>query len=152
MTTGPGDFTGMKKARLQAEVEEQQTREAERLAMATASAQRSSSNEIVDYTKPRPKVRKEPTGPGVKREAPVKDLTGDAGKVGAVTDVLVQDEEDEEPVYVRPTSVLIRARYDLENVTIGHGTLYNFEAGRRYRVPWNVAEHLGERDLVDVLE
>lgn len=37
---------------------------------------------------------------------------------------------------------------DLENVTIGAGNHYTFEAGRKYKVPANVADHLTEKGYV----
>lgn len=45
-------------------------------------------------------------------------------------------------------NVTIRVNEDLENVTIGAGTLYNFEAGRRYSVPKNIADHLEEKGYI----
>lgn len=51
-------------------------------------------------------------------------------------------------VQIADTSVEIRVNSTLENVTIGQGTDYTFEEGRRYKVPQHVADHLEERGLV----
>ena len=169
MAKSPGDFTGKQKARLQKEVAEKQQEEAKRLSMITAEENQAKSNEVIDYTNQK-KTRLKPTGPGTQQDPdPVdyseggdqRDLTTATG--GAqdpapepVTDEVIDTTREPEavapqPVTVQPTSVLVRARYDLPQVTIGHGNHYDFEAGRRYRIPYDAAVQLSERDLVDVL-
>lgn len=44
--------------------------------------------------------------------------------------------------------VTIRVNEDLDNVTIGVDNHYNFQAGRQYKVPKNVADHLEEKGYV----
>lgn len=64
----------------------------------------------------------------------------------------------ENPAQVRNTSAqtvaqnrTVRSHADLEDVTIGAGTSYTFERGRKYIVPHNVAHHLAERGYVEIL-
>ena len=149
MATSPGDFTGRQKARLQKEAAERQAEEAQRLTMITADQERAKSDEVVDYTNVE-KTRLKPTGPGTQKDPEPVDLSGEAKD--EVIDTSRGEVAVAEPVKVERTAVLVRARYDLEQVTIGHGNHYNFEAGRRYRIPEDAAIHLSERELVDVLQ
>ena len=169
MAKSPGDFTGKQKARLQKEAAERQQEEASRLSMITVQENQAKSNEVIDYTK-KEKVRQQPTGPGTQVDPEPVDMTEDGdhrqpredlttatggGVTEPVTDEVIDTTREPEvvaqPVIAQPESVMIRARYDLPQVTIGHGNHYDFEAGRRYRVPYNAAQHLAERDLVDIL-
>lgn len=70
-------------------------------------------------------------------EAQVLDLTGNPDAPVVVDEVQVVSDEDED-------SVVIRTNEDLEKVTIGQRT-YDFVAGRKYKVPRNVAFHLEEK-------
>lgn len=149
MATSPGDFTGRQKARLQKEAAERQAEEAQRLTMITADQERAKSDEVVDYTNVK-KTRLKPTGPGTQQDPEPVDLSGEAKD--EVIDTSRGEVAVAEPVKVERTAVLVRARYDLEQVTIGHGNHYNFEAGRRYRIPEDAAIQLSERELVDVLQ
>lgn len=74
-------------------------------------------------------------------EDEVVDLTADPAPSTDEVDYL------EEPEYVEG-DVVIRALVDLEQVTIGVGTEYNFKAGRRYKVPAHVARHLASQNLI----
>lgn len=166
MATSPGDFTGKQKAKLQKEAEERQQEEASRLSMITAQEQKTKSNEVIDYTQKREKVRKQETGPGTQADPEPVDLSegGDHREVlttatGSSSPEPVKDEvidtsrgDAVQPVVVEKRSVLVRARYDLPQVTIGHGNHYDFEAGRRYRISQDAAIQLSERDLIDILE
>ncbi|MGW1180153.1 hypothetical protein [Streptomyces drozdowiczii] len=49
---------------------------------------------------------------------------------------------DEGPVEIPPETVNIRIACDLEKVTIGQGTAFDFREGQVYRVPLHVAQHL----------
>lgn len=51
-------------------------------------------------------------------------------------------------VEVRDAFTTIRTNCDLEQVTIGKGTSFDFEMGMRYRVPVHVADHLEEKGLL----
>lgn len=48
----------------------------------------------------------------------------------------------EGPVDIPPESVNIRIACDLEKVTIGQGTEFDFKEGQVYTVPLHVAQHL----------
>ena len=54
----------------------------------------------------------------------------------------VQDVEVEEPVRE------FRVNTKIENMTIGHGTSYDFEEGRKYRAPHHVYSRLDELGYV----
>ena len=166
MVKSPGDYTGRQKAKLQQEAQERQEQEASRLTMITAEESKAKSNEVIDYTNKK-KVRKQETGPGTKVDPEPVDLSegGDHREArgeltSATTPEPVLDEvidTSQEPrrsraTVVEKTSVLVRARYDLPEVTIGHGNHYDFEAGRRYRISQDAAIQLSERDLIDILE
>lgn len=51
-------------------------------------------------------------------------------------------EADPQPVQVAPEFATIRVNCDLEKVTIGQGTAFDFKEGQVYRVPYHVALHL----------
>lgn len=163
MAASPGDFTGKQKEALARKHAEEQQQRAGEMSMITAQQEAKKTREVVDYTK--------------KQQAPAPDPgpvdytveTGSDEENDPVIDAIVASaaESDDEPaaptavrgeaqtpapVRVEKTSRLIRARYDLPQVTIGHGNTYDFEEGRQYRVPPNVANHLAERELVDILQ
>ncbi|MCA1781846.1 MAG: hypothetical protein ABR616_10920 [Dermatophilaceae bacterium] len=166
MAKSPGDFTGKQKARLQKEAQEKQAKESNRLSMITAEDNSAKSNEVIDYTNVK-KTVKQPTGPGTQVDPEPVDLSEGGDQRGEVTTATSGDKAPEpvtdevidtarsrpqrDPIHLDPESVLVRARYDLPQVTIGHGNHYDFEAGRRYKIPYDAAIQLSERDLVDVL-
>ncbi|MGW3763109.1 hypothetical protein [Streptomyces sp. NPDC005131] len=49
---------------------------------------------------------------------------------------------EEGPVEIPPETVHIRIACDLEKVTIGQGTAFDFKEGQVYSVPLHVAQHL----------
>lgn len=49
---------------------------------------------------------------------------------------------EEGPVEIPPENVNIRIACDLEKVTIGQGTAFDFKEGQVYTVPLHVAQHL----------
>jgi hypothetical protein len=158
MANSPGDFTGKEKARLAAENAEEQQRRAAEMSMITAAAETNKTREVVDYTQPKQAPPPEDTGPIDLTEA--TEPSGD-DDIDAIVDATREDapeapvQREVTPVVqhrVERTSVLVRARYDMPAVTVGHGTNYDFEEGRQYRVPPNVANHLNERALVDILQ
>ncbi|WP_030660963.1 hypothetical protein [Streptomyces rimosus] len=58
-------------------------------------------------------------------------------------------EVEESPVVVSEKLYEMRVTEDLEDVTIGYGNVYNFEAGRTYKnVPGLVYNHLREKGYV----
>ncbi|MDJ0463131.1 hypothetical protein [Streptomyces sp. H27-C3] len=55
---------------------------------------------------------------------------------------------EEAPVVVGESTRELRVVEDLENVTIGYGNTFSFEAGRTYKVPAFVYNHLAEKGYV----
>lgn len=162
-----GDYTGKQKARLMQEAQQQQVEQAQRVAMATVVAEREATTEVVDYTAEE-EAPVPDTGPvdltvqpaDEEPDETIEQLVSRVGgapspdAVAGPVDLVEETETSsppEPPVIVEKTKTLIRARYDLDNVTVGRGTNYSFEEGRQYYVPPHVAEHLAERDYVDVL-
>lgn len=162
--TSPGDFTGRQKNKLAKEAQLQQAEAAKTVSMVTAAEEKAKSAEVVDYTKEKQPAPVD-TGPVdltvtnaddddetiAKIVASTDDEAPAAGTVGEPTDLTAEPQIPVEPVRVEKQKVLIRSKYDLPQVTIGKGTFYDFEEGRQYYVPPNVARHLNERDYVDVL-
>lgn len=54
----------------------------------------------------------------------------------------VSEAVEEGPVEIPPETVRIRIACDLEKVTIGQGTSFEFKEGQVYELPLNVAQHL----------
>lgn len=69
----------------------------------------------------------------------VVDVTKHSEAPVVVDEVEVVESEDD--------GVVIRVNEDLQEVTIGDST-YNFLAGRKYKVPRNVAFHLEEKGRI----
>lgn len=165
MASSPGDFTGKQKEALAKQHAEEQQKRAGEMAMVTAAQEVQKNREVVDYTKAKPEPAP-PAGP-VDLTVPPEEREGDEDPI--IAEILAEqgDQAPSSPLPFRHPSaqpvapsattvereaVLVRARYDLEQVTIGHGNTYDFEEGRQYKVPPNVANHLAERALVDVLQ
>ncbi|MFF1693119.1 hypothetical protein ACFVXC_05755 [Streptomyces sp. NPDC058257] len=53
-----------------------------------------------------------------------------------------EEAAEQGPVEIPPETVNIRIACDLEKVTIGQGTHFDFKEGQVYQVPLNVAQHL----------
>lgn len=53
----------------------------------------------------------------------------------------VEELEEDEPDVVTGARI-IRTNIDIDNTVIGQGNYYTFVAGKKYRVPQHVAEHL----------
>ena len=59
--------------------------------------------------------------------------------------------ENPEPsgeVEVRRPHRVIRVNSTIEQMTFGHGNTYDFEAGRQYKVPADLADHLEAKGFV----
>lgn len=74
-----------------------------------------------------------------KMETEITDLTENPGKATVI------DEIEDLGVTTADDSVVIRVAENLDFVTIGAGNHYSFEAGKKYKVPANVAQHLKEK-------
>lgn len=56
--------------------------------------------------------------------------------------------EPEGPVQVRQPHRTVRINTDLQQVSYGAGTSYDFEAGRSYKLPADFADHLDKQGFV----
>lgn len=155
-----GDITGRKAAKLTAELEEEKKREAQRVAQAT-KVREDGKEEVVNLVRQQPK-RKGPepevieVQDGSPREeeepdATVEALVADADQPAPREVGGIVREQRGGPTIVEPETAIIRANYDLEQVTVGAGNHYDFEEGRKYEVPLNVAKHLAQKEIVDIL-
>jgi len=159
-TAGAGDFTGRQKQKLAEQHAQEQQQRATEVALATAAEDRKKQAEIVDYTQPAPPPPPEDTGPVDLTVTPddesdptIESIVASTKQQAKPADVEERVETSgEQPVEVERPSRRVRARFDLNKVTVGRGTFYDFEAGRKYIVPPHVAQHLAERELVDVLD
>ncbi|WNI17631.1 hypothetical protein [Actinacidiphila sp. ITFR-21] len=61
---------------------------------------------------------------------------------GRTIQTVSEEAAEEGPVDIPPTTVNIRIACDLEKVTIGQGTDFDFKEGQVYTVPLHVAQHL----------
>lgn len=157
-----GDFTGKQRARLDRERAAQKAARAGEMSMVTGM-QEQAKGDTVDYTDQKQGRKR---GRKSASKAPIKNLTTgeeheDPTIAAIVGDTVEPDpdalhpeylgEDDEGAEVVRRPNVEIRSMADLEQVTIGIGTEYNFEYGRKYIVPYNVAFHLHEQGYCEVL-
>lgn len=115
-----GDFTGRQKAKLQAEHAEELAKREKELSLINQQEQEFRSNSTVDLTQGSPII-----------------LDGD--------DVQELDGEAELSETAYRT---IRVNQDVEQMTVGAGTSYDFVVGQKYRVPRHIADHLEEKGLV----
>lgn len=149
-TAKPGDQTGRKKVQLQAEHAKEQKEAAARMATATIEAEKV-KDEVVDYTAPATAPAREPEfveldgSPEVMEDVDpvVAAVVAQAKKQPAATQV--GGVEDVTPTLVQDEKVKVVALADLPRCTIGAGNVYSFEEGRKYVVPRNVFEFLGQR-------
>ena len=137
-SANPRDLTGKRKQQLEAQKAADQELAAQQMAMATAAVAVQHRDEVIDYS------QGGTSSPGI--------LPGEEPEI--VEDV----------IEVTPEFVEIRVNSPIEDMVFGRqvvtmdipgengevhtvetgGTLqfYNFEEGRRYKVPWALAEHL----------
>ena len=168
----PGDATGKRQAHLEAEVIEEQDRQDE---LTTVSRQQREAEleEEIDYTgeEDRAKDRHKTKSKEEERaEAQVVDESGSSYDLNAKIEALRESDDPADRalaedydrmrrereantttqgvVEVGQSSVRIRTNADIQNMTLGVGTNYNFKAGEWARVPAHVAQHLEERDLL----
>lgn len=154
-----GDFTGRQRARLDQERAAQKAARQDQITTITG-ARREAKQEVVDYTdqkqgrkRGRKSAAKAPvtnaeTGEQVE-DPTIAAIVGDADEPDP--EALHPEDMTEGPEIVERPNVEIKAMADLEQVTIGVGTEYNFEYGRKYIVPYNVAFHLSEQGYCEVL-
>lgn len=152
----PRDYTGVVKARLEAEVADEQAERAEEVTLMAQTAARRRATEVVDYTEGG-------------HAAPVQVQPGP--QRGVISDALAaQIEEIDGEVEVGPKKVRIRVNSPIEDMTYGRQVLkeavldergylveppqlgnlqfYSFEEGVTYLVPLELAIHLDELGYV----
>lgn len=115
-----GDYTGKMKAKLQAEHADELSKRENEIALINQQQQDFRERTTVDLTKGGPII-----------------LDGD--------DVQTLQSDDELDEAQHRT---IRVNQDIEQMTIGAGTSYDFVTGQKYRVPVHIANHLEEKGLV----
>lgn len=162
-TTSPGDSTGIKAEKLKAEAQAELKKRDGEIALARALEQerKDEVHDLVDggiY--------------GASNVDTVDEVVVDDGDEDDVT-IIEELKKSDDPavkrllsmfhrqkaraeadietqgvVNVDDATVVIRVNADIEQMTLGVGNHYNFEAGSRYRVPIHVARHLEEKGLV----
>lgn len=151
-----GDVTGRQKAQAAKEATKEQQEAAKRMAMATA-VEAEKKKEVVDLSGNTPEVvesnePQELDGTPVDVSEPdetVEQVVAKAaphpssGSVAAVVEQGVQVAEK--------TKLKVKALYDIEDATVGYGTSFTLEEGRRYILPRHVAEHFAEKELVEII-
>ena len=143
----PRDFTGRQKEQAEAQVAEERDQRATEVAMATAAEAARRDTEVVDYTKGGHQ------GPAQAQPSPVSVMSPEMAA-----------EIEEQAVEVGPQELTIRVNSPIDDMVYGreviseayqdaegnfrppvHGPLrfYTFAEGQRYRVPLDLALHLG---------
>lgn len=61
---------------------------------------------------------------------------------------VVVDSVEEVDASLSENSVIVRVNEDIDDMTLGVGTLYTFKMGQKYKVPKAVADHLEEKGLI----
>ena len=119
-----GDFTGKNKARLAQQFAEQQALAAQSKTLVTQVVQEGSDNVIDLFC-----------------DKDYENLVQlKQGENGEVTEVDVEDPKFK--------AVKFRASEDLDQITVGQGREFNLKAGRTYKAPRWVVEHLDAQGLV----
>lgn len=168
----PGDFTGRQKEVLQKEHEEAVEARREELGLITAGKQQVKDEGVINLMEGQPVLEGMEGVEGVELDAaarepqvverPVVPAEGTKLDGGGQASIDVYELPEERPQAAAPvgealtkdmanTPTLIRALYDIEDVTIGYGNNFTFREGYRYRVPRWVAAHLEEKGLALVL-
>jgi hypothetical protein len=146
-TTRAGDVTGREKAKLAEQHKaELDAREGEITLINSRAAE--AREQTVDLTGDE-KHFEQPVQPEIVQPADEDKVQAPAPRPATTPGVeVVEDEvevqEVEAPVKIRE----FRVNEDLENVTIGQGTNYNFYEGTKYRAPSHIYDHLEEKGYI----
>lgn len=153
-TIPPSDVTGRQKAELEKRLAAEIAKRAKEMAMA-AEVEQEEKSEVVDYTNPgdsRPAQTEEPLEVDEDFDPTIEAIVASAETNPEDFDTQSVDTIVEQVTIAdRHDAVLVRANVDMEQVTIGVGNHFDFEAGRKYRLPFNAARHLAENGHVDIL-
>ena len=133
-----GDFTGSQKAKLEEQHAAERAIRASELATISAADKQAASTETLDVTK-------NPALPTVVDE--VSDVTAEPVLKVAPRPVAPKADEVSLVEDVEGDGIVVRFNEDLQQVTIGD-RVYDFIAGRKYKVPRNVAFHLEEQGKI----
>ena len=158
----PVDFTDREKARLEDENDEERAEAEKRMALASERNAEVAQHGIHD-----PKTQELLEGPELvddedDEESPEGALdapriagppppeaqqrslvAGTQQSDGGMAVQLLEDEEEIEQEFK-----IGRVNTDLESVTFGHGNTFNFERGKKYRMPRDLYDHLDERGYI----
>jgi len=162
-----GDFTGNQKEVLQRQHEDAVNERRDELGLVTAGQQAIKDEGVIDLTSGQPVLEgtdklidTAARQPGVVEQEEVPE---EGTRIGSGTSTYdVMEMPDEKPKALAQAGevltpdllnspTLVRALYDLEDITIGYGNTFTFREGYRYRVPRWVAQHLEEKNLALVL-
>lgn len=170
-----GDFTGNKKAQLAQENADAVEARRQELGIVTEQTKAIKDEGVIDLMDGQPRLEHpdlEPDQevlidtaarePGVREEkTPAPEGTKLQSTTGPGTIEVFELEEERPQAAMAANEVLtkeamneptiIRALYDLEDITIGYGNTHTFREGYRYKVPRWVAAHLEEKQLCIVL-
>lgn len=146
-TKRAGDVTGRNADTLAQQAAAQKEEAASRMSMITATA-RKQDDEVVDLTD---EGHNEPVvQPEIVEQADQDKVQAPEARP-ATTPGVVEEVDDEvvtQDVEVQEKIVEFRVNEDLENVTIGQGTNYNFFEGKKYRAPKHIYNHLEEKGYI----
>lgn len=123
-----GDYTGQTKARLAHAAAEQSALAAQSMTMVSAAVQESRSNDVIDLFCDRDYENLQT------RTQTNSDGTADVVEVDTI-----------DPQF---KAVKFRASEDVEQVTVGQGREFTLQAGRTYKAPRWVVEHLDTQGVV----
>lgn len=150
----PGDVTGRKREELAREHSEEVKAREKELGLVNAAHRRSVDEDVIDpFSK---EIISDADGSVRPMEEPEEDAPKFIGSNTAdfAVEELPEPKTDTDPKIMRSDDqaylnekVVVRVNSDLEDVTLGAGNHFSFIAGRRYRVPRWVANHLEEKGL-----
>lgn len=144
-TVRAGDVTGREKAKLAEQHAAELAARQDEITLVQSKAQER-DDEVVDlsgdeYEEPiQPQVVEEADQDKVQTPEPKPATTGEVEEVEDEVEV----QEVETPVKIKE----FRVNEDLENVTIGQGTNFNFYEGKKYRAPAYIYDHLEEKGYI----
>lgn len=149
----PNDFTGRKREALNREHSDEIKAREDEISTLAAAQQRSIDEDVID-----PETREIIKLDGTVE--PMDEEEDEAPRLIGSGDKKIEELPEpkqhvpehvlagrQQSVEYLEEKVVVRVNCDLEDVTLGYGNTYTFLAGRRYRVPRWIADHLEERGL-----
>jgi len=123
------DLTAKQQKEAEEKVATEKAEAAEKMSLATEAQKEADQDELVNYTD---------------EDVSEEELESVGAK--KVTEV-TKNSPKEKTTAVRPKEETIRARETVE-FTLGVGNRYAFEAGKAYKIPTPVADHMREKGLL----